>query len=214
MSYESKRRIRETLRMIPWIVAYILLQVILIVCEIQHKTMLILARYNQRRSLETVTDYLTGILNRRGLFKNFKERIKVKEKFNVIYFSIDNFKIVNDNYGHTYGDNLLKEITTRMTKKIDGKGVIARIGGTDFAVALDGHDFAKHSGVSAYFRKEYIKTGVFDIEFSDIIKESFDLRSDSDYDDFFVVSKFEVEEQISNAQKFYDTVKDYVEKQA
>ncbi len=80
-------------------------------------------------------------------------------------------------------------------------------------LALDGLDFAKHSGVSAYFRKEYIKTGVFDIEFSDIIKESFDLRSDSDYDDFFVVSKQDVEEQIENAQKFFNVVNSYIEKQ-
>ena len=80
-------------------------------------------------------------------------------------------------------------------------------------LALDGLDFAKHSGVSAYFRKEYIKTGVFDVEYSDIIKEAFDIRSDSDYDDFFVVSKGEVEEQIENAQKFYDVVREYIKKQ-
>ncbi|MDD6401470.1 MAG: HEPN domain-containing protein [Lachnospiraceae bacterium] len=80
-------------------------------------------------------------------------------------------------------------------------------------LALDGHDFAKHSGVSAYFRKEYIKTGIFDVEFSDIIKEAFDIRSDSDYDDFFVVSKGDVEEQIQNAKKFFDVIHEYVEKQ-
>lgn len=77
-------------------------------------------------------------------------------------------------------------------------------------LALDGQDFAKHSGVSAYFRKEYIKTGIFDVEYSDIIKEAFDIRSDSDYDDFFVVSKSDVEEQIQNAKKFYEVVKAYV----
>lgn len=77
-------------------------------------------------------------------------------------------------------------------------------------LALDGQDFAKHSGVSAYFRKEYIKTGIFDVEYSDIIKEAFDIRSDSDYDDFFVVSKADVEEQIQNAKKFYEVVKAYV----
>lgn len=77
-------------------------------------------------------------------------------------------------------------------------------------LALDGQDFAKHSGVSAYFRKEYIKTGIFDVEYSDIIKEAFDIRSDSDYDDFFVVSKSDVEEQIQNAKKFYEAVKAYV----
>lgn len=47
-------------------------------------------------------------------------------------------------------------------------------------LALEQIDFSKHSGVSAYFRKEYIKTGIFDIELSDIIKEAFDVRSDSD----------------------------------
>jgi len=78
-------------------------------------------------------------------------------------------------------------------------------------LALDAKDFSKHSGVSAYFRKEYIKTGIFDIEYSDIIKEAFDIRSDSDYDDFFVISKLEVEEQIEHAIMFYNVVKEYLE---
>lgn len=51
-------------------------------------------------------------------------------------------------------------------------------------LALDEIDFSKHSGVSAYFRKNYIKTGVFDVGMSDIIRLAFDVRSDSDYDDY------------------------------
>ena len=64
--------------------------------------------------------------------------------------------------------------------------------------------------MGAYFRKEYIKTGIFDISMSDIISEAFDIRSDSDYNDYFVISKKEVEEQISNAQYFYDRVEEHV----
>lgn len=79
-------------------------------------------------------------------------------------------------------------------------------------LALDEKDFAKHSGVSAYFRKEYIKTGIFDVEYSDIIKEAFDIRSDSDYDDFYIISKVDVEEQVENAKKFYNAVKEYLGK--
>ncbi len=79
-------------------------------------------------------------------------------------------------------------------------------------LALDEKDFAKHSGVSSYFRKEYIKTGIFDVEYSDIIKEAFDVRSDSDYDDFFVLSKEDVLNQIENAKKFYTEVKQYLDK--
>lgn len=60
------------------------------------------------------------------------------------------------------------------------------------------------------FSKEYIKTGIFDVSMSDIISEAFDIRSDSDYNDYFVISKKEVEEQISNAQYFYDRVEEYV----
>lgn len=52
-------------------------------------------------------------------------------------------------------------------------------------LALDKIDFSVHSGVSAYFRKEYIKTGIFDVELSDIITEAFEVRSDSDYDYYY-----------------------------
>ena len=45
---------------------------------------------------------------------------------------------------------------------------------------------------------------------SDIISEAFDIRSDSDYNDYFVISKKEVEEQILNARYFYDKVEKYV----
>lgn len=77
-------------------------------------------------------------------------------------------------------------------------------------LALSSIDFSKHSAVCAYFRKEYIKTGIFDVSMSDIISEAFDIRSDSDYDDYFVISKKEVEEQISNARYFYDRVEEHV----
>ena len=77
-------------------------------------------------------------------------------------------------------------------------------------LANDKVDFSKHSGVSAYFRKEYIKTGIFDVELSDIISMAFVTRSNSDYDDFYVISIEEVNEQIENAIKFCDIVESYL----
>lgn len=79
-------------------------------------------------------------------------------------------------------------------------------------LALEGKDFSKHSAFAAHFRKEYIKTGIFDIELSDIIKEAFDVRSDSDYDDYYLLSKEDVLEQIEHAQIFYQKTKEYLEK--
>ena len=77
-------------------------------------------------------------------------------------------------------------------------------------LALEKVDFKKHSGVISYFRKNYIKTGIFDVSLSDIISEAFDIRSDSDYDDFYIISKRDIEEQIKNVQYFYNEIESYL----
>lgn len=77
-------------------------------------------------------------------------------------------------------------------------------------LALEGLDFKKHSGLISYFRKEYIKTGKLDIALSDIITDVFQIRTESDYDDYFVISKAEVEEQIKNAEYFLQQIKRYL----
>lgn len=79
-------------------------------------------------------------------------------------------------------------------------------------LALDGVEFKRHSGNVSYFREKYIKTGVFDKSFSEIIGDALTVRSDSDYGDFTVISKQDVTEQVSNAELFYDTIKKYLRK--
>ena len=79
-------------------------------------------------------------------------------------------------------------------------------------LALDGLDFKKHSAVIGKFRELYIKTGLFDVSFSRMIGEAFDLRSDCDYEDFYLVTKAEVEDQIKNTAQFLDAVESYIEK--
>lgn len=77
-------------------------------------------------------------------------------------------------------------------------------------MALDGEDRKKHSGVVAYFQENYIKKEVFDKEFSYAIKNAFLVRQESDYEDFYVVSKSEADEQLENAKKFVVAVDNYV----
>ncbi len=77
-------------------------------------------------------------------------------------------------------------------------------------LAIDGVDFKKHSAVISYFRKEYVKTGKFSIEYSEIIGNAFNIRNSSDYEDFYLLSKIEVEEQIVNAEKFIIAIEEYV----
>lgn len=72
-------------------------------------------------------------------------------------------------------------------------------------------DFKKHSAVISYFRREFIKTGIFDVKFSDYIGEAFRLRGYCDYDDFIVASRGKAEEQYQHAVEFCAAVKNYLE---
>jgi len=69
-------------------------------------------------------------------------------------------------------------------------------------LALQNIDFGKHSAVIGYFRKEYIKTGIFIVELSDIIEQLFTVRNKCDYDDFYIVSKEDVSNQLVSASFF------------
>ena len=77
-------------------------------------------------------------------------------------------------------------------------------------LALDGIDFKKHSAVISQFRQSYIKTGIFDIKYSDVIKHTFNVRMDSDYEDFYVISKDEVNEQIDEITGFISEIEAYI----
>ncbi len=72
-------------------------------------------------------------------------------------------------------------------------------------------DFKKHSDVISYFRREYVKTGIFDSKLSDYIGDAFDSRNDCDYEDFFIASRKDAEIQYQHAVEFYEAVKNYLE---
>ena len=78
-------------------------------------------------------------------------------------------------------------------------------------LALDGIDCKKHSGVIAEFQRLYIKTGVFDKEMSAVIRRLFLARNNSDYDDFFVISKEDAVRQFEDAKLFILNVRKYLE---
>ena len=78
-------------------------------------------------------------------------------------------------------------------------------------LALDGIDNKKHSGIIAEFRRLYIKTGIFNPTLSEIIAMLFKIRNDSDYDDYYIVDKDKVEEQIKNAELFLSEIKNYLD---
>ena len=80
-------------------------------------------------------------------------------------------------------------------------------------LALDEFDSKKHSGIISEFRKTYIKTGVFDVKFSETIEFGLKLRGKSDYDDFYVIPKADVAKQIDDSIVFLDAVERFIEAQ-
>lgn len=68
---------------------------------------------------------------------------------------------------------------------------------------LDEFDSSKHSGVIAHFNQYHVKEGDFPKEASKIIKTSSEMREHADYEDFFVASRQDAEEQIQKAEKFF-----------
>jgi len=89
---------------------------------------------------ESRIDQLTQISNRHDLF-NYLESIKDKENYGLAIFDIDNFKKVNDTYGHVCGDYVLKEIANIAKNNSDGS-FVSRYGGEEFIIIIrtEGYD--------------------------------------------------------------------------
>ncbi len=76
--------------------------------------------------------------------------------------------------------------------------------------ALRSIGFKKHSGVLANFNLDYIKSGLIEIEYAKIAKSAFLIRTQSDYSDFYIVSKQDVIEQYKNAEKFVNRIAEFI----
>ena len=92
-------------------------------------------------SLST-TDPLTGISNRRSFDSQLKSETdrskRYKTPLSCIMFDIDFFKKVNDTYGHTYGDEVLREIGKILRTSLRKHDIFARYGGEEFVILLPG----------------------------------------------------------------------------
>ena len=89
-----------------------------------------------RQERDAVTDVVTGLLNRRGLYQKLIALIENEKPFQLIYFEIANFKLLNDSFGHVYGDLVLKKITKLLQDYFGEKGTVVRSGGSEFIVIL------------------------------------------------------------------------------
>ncbi|MBB3263904.1 two-component system cell cycle response regulator [Azospirillum sp. OGB3] len=101
------------------------------------------ANYEQSLSM-ALTDSLTGVFNRRyinaHLPRLLERAIDNHKPVAILLFDIDHFKVVNDSYGHTVGDEVLKEVSSRASRNLRTFDLVARLGGEEFVVILPDTD--------------------------------------------------------------------------
>lgn len=81
-------------------------------------------------------DEVTGIANRRCIERQIAWNIRHNEKFCVLMFDLNEFKPVNDRYGHSAGDDLLKQFATELRNNTRAEDVVGRWGGDEFIVVM------------------------------------------------------------------------------
>jgi diguanylate cyclase (GGDEF)-like protein len=106
-------------------------------------------------------DHLTGLYNRRYLFNIGNEiynDCKTNNKvFAIAIIDIDNFKRINDTYGHDIGDIALREVAVILNKNISSNGLISRLGGEEFCICFYNRNEDEIKELLEYIRKDFEK---------------------------------------------------------
>ena len=108
-----------------------------------------LERHRQKQKIEELNDHLeklsfldplTQLLNRRGLQRMLSRELEISGReganLSVILLDLDNFKPINDTFGHAVGDIVLQEISKVLKRTVRGTDYVSRVGGDEFIILL------------------------------------------------------------------------------
>lgn len=93
------------------------------------------ARVARSHRRDALTDAMTGLMNRRALFERHGDN-RFGSSMAVILFDLDNFKMINDRYGHAAGDKMLVAFAEELVANCRSTDTTARFGGEEFAVVM------------------------------------------------------------------------------
>ncbi len=121
----------------------------------------------QKNAIEVLSkqDYLTGLLNRRGVFEKLEILLefihKTKDfRFSIILSDIDNFKKINDKFGHITGDFVLKEVANRVSQSLRKGDILGRWGGEEFIIILPHADLKSAVEVAERVREKLVSSPI------------------------------------------------------
>lgn len=114
------------------------------------------ARLHQEMVRLSLTDPLTGVANRRALFARLQLEVERCDRFPgdlaLALVDVDHFKRLNDAFGHSAGDEILRDVAAVLTRGLRKVDLVARYGGEEFAVLLPGADVAAAHQVAEKLR--------------------------------------------------------------
>lgn len=99
------------------------------------------------------TDPLTGLYNRRSMDIFLHQTLESNSGFAIIMCDIDDFKKVNDTYGHDFGDVVLKEVAHITTQQVGSNGYVCRWGGEEILILINGSALEKIKRISENIRR-------------------------------------------------------------
>jgi diguanylate cyclase (GGDEF)-like protein len=97
-------------------------------------------RYQGRLEIMATTDSLTGLFNRRYFMSHVEKELiraeRTKHTLSLVLLDLDRFKRINDTFGHSVGDRVLREIAKLLSKDLRDMDILSRVGGEEFAMLL------------------------------------------------------------------------------
>jgi len=109
------------------------------------------------------TDQMTGLLNRRGLEEHFNSKVnrskREGESFSVGLIDIDDFKLINDKYGHLVGDAILCQVSDIISSELRTIDTVARWGGEEFALLLSNTSLSEATIATEKIKKSVQESG-------------------------------------------------------
>jgi diguanylate cyclase (GGDEF)-like protein len=119
-----------------------------------------LRRANMHEAALARSDPLTGIANRRSFIELGQYEVFRSERFHqplsIVYTDIDNFKDINDTYGHKAGDDLLRKVAAVVRENIRAVDTVARLGGDEFAIILPSAGYGETNEMVQRLQKELL----------------------------------------------------------
>ena len=161
-----------------------------------------LAKQNRELEILTFIDPLTGAYNRRYFSKMLEEVIyeytRYQKKFALLIFDVDNFKSINDSFGHDVGDEILVELSRHVLNHIRKSDYFFRIGGEEFAILISPVDSLE----DVVKKAESIRKGIAEKSFGPDLKVTISIGVSLFNDDDDSVSLFKrVDEYLYRSKK-------------